>query len=62
VTIAIALLGAVAMAAACGGTSSSREVSFPTKDGGIVVADLYAARGSDAVVLAHGPPSTRPAG
>jgi hypothetical protein len=47
----------------------SREVSFPTADGGTVVADLYTARCSDAVVLAHGatfdkaswpPPRARP--
>jgi pimeloyl-ACP methyl ester carboxylesterase len=55
-TIAIVLVSAiVATAVACGGTSQSREVSFPTADGGIVFADLYAASSSpDAVVLAHG--------
>jgi hypothetical protein len=42
-TTAIALLSAVmAGAVACGGTSTSREVSFPTADGGTVVADFYA--------------------
>jgi pimeloyl-ACP methyl ester carboxylesterase len=51
--IAVALLSAV-MTAACGGTSRSPEVSFRTADGGTVVADLYAASGSDGVVLAHG--------
>jgi hypothetical protein len=55
-TIAIVLLSAiVATAVACGGVSQSREVSFPTADGCTVVADLNAARGSDALVLAHGP-------
>src|SRR5262249_42506039 len=34
--------------------SPSREGSFSPADGGTVVADLYAAQGSDAVVLAHG--------
>src|SRR5262249_58066477 len=34
--------------------SASREVRFRTADGGTVVADFYAASGSDAVVLAHG--------
>jgi alpha-beta hydrolase superfamily lysophospholipase len=54
-TIAIALLSAVMTGAvACGSPSPSQEVSFPTADGGTVVADLYAASGSDAVVLAHG--------
>ena len=54
-TIAIVFVSAiVATAVACGDVSQSREVSFPTADGGAVVADLYAARGSDAVVLAHG--------
>jgi|SRR5262245_38220958 len=53
--IAIALLGAAAIATlGCGGGSASREVQFRTADGGMVVADLYAASGSDAVVLAHG--------
>ncbi len=51
----IALLGAIlAIAVACVGASPSREVSFPTADGGTVVADFYAANGSGAVVLAHG--------
>jgi pimeloyl-ACP methyl ester carboxylesterase len=55
-TIAIVLVSAiVATAVACGGPPQSREVSFPTADGGIVFADLYAASSSpDAVVLAHG--------
>jgi pimeloyl-ACP methyl ester carboxylesterase len=55
-TITIALLGAIAIViVACGSPSSpSREVSFSTSDGHTVVADLYAARVSDAVVLAHG--------
>src|SRR5262249_35723972 len=48
----LTLLGAV-LSVACGG-SPSREVSFPTADGGTVVADLYAASSHDAVVLAHG--------
>jgi hypothetical protein len=41
-------------AVACSNPSPSREVSFPTADGGTVVADFYAASGPDAVVLAHG--------
>jgi pimeloyl-ACP methyl ester carboxylesterase len=54
-TIAIVLVSAiVATAVACGGVSQSREVSFPTADGGTVFADLYAASSPDAVVLAHG--------
>ena len=54
-TIAIVLVTAfVATAVACGGPSQSREVSFPTADGGTVFADLYAASSPDAVVLAHG--------
>jgi dipeptidyl aminopeptidase/acylaminoacyl peptidase len=53
--IAILLLGVFLTAAvACSRPSPSQEVSFPTADGGTVVADLYAASGSDAVVLAHG--------
>jgi hypothetical protein len=54
--IAVPLLSVIVPAAlACGGTSPSREVSFATADGGTVVADLYAASASDAVVLAHVP-------
>lgn len=54
-TAAIALLSAVMTAAvACGSAFPSREVSCPTADGGTVVADFYAASGSDGVVLAHG--------
>ena len=54
-TTAIALLSTfLTGAVACNSASASREVSFPTADGGTVVADLYTARGSDAVVLAHG--------
>jgi dienelactone hydrolase len=54
-TITITLLGAVAtVIVACSSPSASREVSFSTADGGTVVADLYAARSPDAVVLAHG--------
>jgi hypothetical protein len=57
--IAVPLLSVIVTAAlACGGTSPSREVSFATADGGTVVADLYAASASDAVVLAHMPCST----
>jgi predicted alpha/beta hydrolase len=41
-------------AVACSNPSPSREVLFPTADGGTVVADFHAASGSDAVVLAHG--------
>jgi dipeptidyl aminopeptidase/acylaminoacyl peptidase len=53
--IAVALLGiAMAGVAACGRPSRPQEVSFATADGGTVVADLYAARGPDAVLLAHG--------
>jgi hypothetical protein len=53
--IAFALLGAATIATlACGAGPRSREVCFRTADGGTVVADLYAASGSDAVVLAHG--------
>jgi hypothetical protein len=49
-TIAIALLCAIMIGiVACSSPSQSQEVSFPTADGGTVVADLYAA--SDAVVL-----------
>jgi pimeloyl-ACP methyl ester carboxylesterase len=44
----------VATAVTCGGRPPSLEVSFPSADGGNVVADLYGSRGSDAVVLAHG--------
>jgi alpha-beta hydrolase superfamily lysophospholipase len=55
VRIAIALLGVVMTgAAACGSPSPSQAVSFTTADGGTVVADLYAARRPDAVLLAHG--------
>jgi alpha-beta hydrolase superfamily lysophospholipase len=55
VTAAFAVLSAIMTGAvACGGTSKSREVSFRTADGGTVFADLYAASGDDAVVLAHG--------
>jgi pimeloyl-ACP methyl ester carboxylesterase len=51
----IALLSAILTTAmTCGGTPPSREVSFASADGGNVVADLYASKGSDAVVLAHG--------
>jgi dipeptidyl aminopeptidase/acylaminoacyl peptidase len=54
-TTEIALLSAVTTgAAAYSSPSPSREVSFSTSDGGTVAADLYAARGSDGVVLAHG--------
>jgi pimeloyl-ACP methyl ester carboxylesterase len=53
--IAIVLVSAtVAMTVACGDASLSKEVSFPTADGGTVFADLYAASSPDAVVLAHG--------
>jgi pimeloyl-ACP methyl ester carboxylesterase len=53
--IGIALLGAATITTlACGAGPQPREVRFRTADGGTVVADLYAASGSDAVVLAHG--------
>jgi pimeloyl-ACP methyl ester carboxylesterase len=48
------LTAIVAAAVACGGASPSKEVSFPTADGGTVVADFYAASGPGAAVLAHG--------
>ena len=53
--LATVLLTAILVAVvACGGASPSQQVSFPTADGGTVVADFYAANGPDAVVLAHG--------
>jgi pimeloyl-ACP methyl ester carboxylesterase len=53
---AIAFLSAVmTVAVACGSAFPSREVSFPTADVGTVLADLYAASDSDAVVLVYGP-------
>jgi len=45
-----ALAATVSLAAA----PVPREISFPTADGGTVVADLYGDTGRDAVVLAHG--------
>jgi hypothetical protein len=59
-TTATALLSAAMTGAVvCSSPSSSREVSFVTADRATVLADLYAGSGSDAVVLAHGAPSTR---
>jgi hypothetical protein len=52
-TTVIALVSTVMTSVvACSNPSPSQEVSFPTADDGTVVADLYTARGSDAVVLA----------
>jgi len=54
-TTVIALLTTVMTCmVACSSPSAPLEVSFPTADGGMVVADFYAASGSDGVVLAHG--------
>jgi hypothetical protein len=54
-TTAIVLLCAVMTGiVACSSPSASQEVSFPTADGGTVVAELYTASGSEGVVLAHG--------
>jgi hypothetical protein len=44
----------VAALVACDSTFPSQQVSFPTADGGTVVADFYAASSPGAVVLAHG--------
>jgi pimeloyl-ACP methyl ester carboxylesterase len=53
--LTIAVLSTLVIAAvACGSASPSQQVSFPTADGGTVVADFYAANGPDALVLAHG--------
>ena len=52
---AIALLSAVMTGVvACSSAAPSQEVSFSTAVGGTVVAEVYAATGSDAVVLAPG--------
>jgi pimeloyl-ACP methyl ester carboxylesterase len=52
------LLGAILLCAAAGLATQAAEpagdVSFPTADGGTVVADLYGEHGRNGVVLAHG--------